>query len=98
MPRPSIVLGDGKCNDNILTELISIRINTRSIFIFNRNNIPFIESVQEEEEEKSIELPLPDPKEFFQESFNLAFPEILAWSAAATGILLVVLIVKSFTK
>lgn len=43
-----------------------------------------------------IELPLPDPNKVVDDSWNLAFPQVLAWSSAATGILLVVMLIKSF--
>lgn len=60
------------------------------LIIFNRNNLsPLI---------ASVELPLPDSEEFFQESFDLAFPQVLAWSSAACGILLTVMIIKSFVS
>ena len=59
-----------------------------SIVIYYRNNLSYLVA--------EVELPLPDPDEFFQDSFDLAFPQVLAWSAAATGILLTVMIIKAF--
>ncbi len=44
------------------------------------------------------ELPLPDPDQIIQDSWDLAFPQIIAWSTAATGLLLVVLLIKSFVN
>ena len=43
-----------------------------------------------------IELPLPDPDEFVDNQFAIAFPEILAYSAAMTGIILTIMLIKSF--
>lgn len=43
-----------------------------------------------------MELPLPDPNQVVDDSWNLAFPQVLSWSSAATGILLVVMLIKSF--
>lgn len=43
-----------------------------------------------------INLPLPDPDQFVEDQFNLAFPEILAYSSAIIGISLTVMLVKSF--
>lgn len=44
-----------------------------------------------------INLPLPDPDTFVDDQFNnVAFPEILAYSAALIGISLTVMLVKSF--
>ena len=46
----------------------------------------------------TVELPLPDPKEFFQSSFDMAWKEILAYSAAIISISLTVMIIRSFYK
>lgn len=46
----------------------------------------------------SIELPLPDPETVIQDSYDLAFPQVVAWSTAAGGILLVVMLIRSFTN
>ena len=40
--------------------------------------------------------PLPDPETIITESTEMAWTQVLAWSAAATGILLTVMLVKSF--
>lgn len=39
---------------------------------------------------------LPDPEEIISDSIDVAWNEVLAWSAAATGILLTIMLVKSF--
>ena len=57
--------------------------------ISDRNNLSFV---------ASVELPLPDAEEYFQETFDLAFPQVLAFSSALIGVSMVVLILKSFTK
>ena len=46
----------------------------------------------------NVQLPLPNADEVVDNSFNTAFPQVLAWSTAVTGILLVVLLIKSFTS
>ena len=45
-----------------------------------------------------MELPLPSPEEVIQDSFDLAWPQVLAYSSALTGVLIVVMILKSFTR
>ena len=60
-----------------------------SIDISDRNNLSFV---------ASVELPLPDAEQFFQESFDLAFPQVLAFASALIGVSMVVLILKSFNK
>ena len=42
--------------------------------------------------------PLPDAETVIQESTEMAWAQVLAWSAAATGILLTVMLIKAFTK
>ena len=100
MSRSTAILGVSANIDNIFSESVDIYFSSWSITFSDRDNISFIEKyqVQEEGENNSTTLPLPDPEVFFQESFSLAFPQVLAWSSAATGILLVVLLIKSFTK
>lgn len=97
MPRSCSLLSNG-CGDNIVfIDIISVCFDSCSIPFFDRDNLPIVDKIQEEDE-GSINLPLPEPNQFFNDTFALAFPEVLAWSAAATGILLVVLIVKSFSR
>lgn len=45
-----------------------------------------------------VNLPLPDSEQVIQDSFDLAFPQVIAWSAAASGIILVVMLIRSFTN
>lgn len=67
----------------------AIFLNTYFSTIYIRNSLPYI---------AQVELPLPDSETVIQDSYDLAFPQVIAWSAAASGILLVVLLVKSFTN
>ena len=46
----------------------------------------------------TVELPLPEPKEFVEESLVLGWQGVFEWTTAAIGILVVVMIVKSFMK
>lgn len=41
---------------------------------------------------------LPDPDSFKQDVYQLAWPQILAYSSALIGIVLVLMIVKAFIK
>lgn len=43
-----------------------------------------------------LALPLPDPNTLLNSARSLAFPQIFAWCAAASGIYLFYLILKSF--
>lgn len=45
-----------------------------------------------------VSLPLPDAKSFSKEALDLAMPQILAFSSAVLGILIVSLIIKAFSK
>lgn len=42
-----------------------------------------------------LTLPLPEPEGFVSNSYNLAYPQILAFCTALIGITLIVLLVKS---
>lgn len=46
----------------------------------------------------AIDLKLPDPKEFGQNAYNLAMPQILAFSAAVIGVLAVAKIIQAFSR
>lgn len=46
----------------------------------------------------TVSLPLPSSTEFSNDAFNLAWPQILAFSSAVLGILLVSLIIKAFSR
>lgn len=96
MSKSSIVLGISVSNNNFFDKFVDIRTNSCCFSFYNWDNLSPLKI--QEEPKPSIQLPLPDPDEFFQQSFDLAFPQVLAWSSAATGILLVVLILRSFTK
>ena len=94
MSRPSSLL-EFSIRDNDFFLLFSqVYFGSWTPAIYNRNYIQVID-IQSQTE---TVLPLPEPNEFFEESFALAFPEVLAWSAAATGIILVILIIKSFSR
>ena len=43
-----------------------------------------------------MESPLPDPETIISEATEMAWTEIFAWTTAATGILLTVMLIKSF--
>ncbi len=42
--------------------------------------------------------PLPEPNGFVTQAYNMAWPQVLAFSAAILGILTVSLILRSLTK
>lgn len=46
----------------------------------------------------AVDNPLPDPESVIDQSWNLAWPQVLAWSAAAVGVLIAIMIVKSFAR
>ena len=46
----------------------------------------------------TVELPLPDPKQFVEESLVLGWRGVFEWTTAAIGVLVVVMIVKSFMR
>lgn len=46
----------------------------------------------------AIDLNLPDAKQFGQDAYNLALPQILAFSAAVIGILAVAKVIQAFSR
>ena len=66
-----------------------IRSYSFDIYISNRNSLQNI---------ASVDLPLPDSETIITDSYNLAFPQVIAWASAASGILLVVMLIRSFTN
>lgn len=44
------------------------------------------------------QLPLPEPATFTKTVYDMAWPQVLAWCAAVAGVLLVGLVIKSFTR
>lgn len=45
-----------------------------------------------------VTLPLPDSNTFFQQAYDLAWPQVLAFSAAVVGVLAVSLTIKAFSR
>lgn len=45
-----------------------------------------------------LELPLPEPREFARNSFNVAFEQVSLFATALLGISLTIWILKSFSK
>lgn len=46
----------------------------------------------------AIDLGLPDPKEFGKDAYDLALPQILAFSAAVIGVVAVAKVIQAFSR
>lgn len=40
--------------------------------------------------------PLPPPEKVYQDVFNMAWPQVLAWCSAAVGLILVYKVIRAF--
>ena len=67
----------------------TISRNTNIANIYHGRSISYI---------ANITLPLPDADTVVNDSYDMAYPQIVAWGTAASGILLVVLLVKAFAN